>query len=134
MIINAGCKVTLSKIVFSILGGFMGWFFGEYDSFLYILVTFIVIDYISGVLLSIKEKKLSSEIGFSGIIKKISIFILIGMGNVLDSYLIKNGDILRTVIIFFYISNEGISILENISNIGLPIPKKLKSILEQIKK
>jgi toxin secretion/phage lysis holin len=112
----------------------LGWFLGGYDGFLYVLITFVVLDYISGLMIGVIEKKVSSEIGFKGIFKKVLIFSLVGIGNIIDSYLIKQGSTIRTSIIFFYISNEGISILENTAKIGLPIPEKIKDVLEQINK
>lgn len=116
------------------VGGFIGWFVGGFDGFMYALLVFVVIDYISGVMVAVVDRQLSSEIGFRGIFKKVLIFALVGIGNIVDVYLIKNGSAIRTAIIFFYISNEGISFLENVGKIGLPIPEKLKSILKQLDK
>ncbi|BDR76139.1 phage holin family protein [Clostridium tetani] len=96
-------------------------------------IAFVVIDYLTGIMASILEQKLSSEVGFRGIFKKILIFVLVGVANIIDSYLISSGNAIRTTVIFFYISNEGISILENATRIGLPVPDKLKNILEQLK-
>lgn len=101
---------------------------------MYALIVFVAIDYITGVMVAVLEKKLSSEIGFRGIFKKILIFVLVGIGHIIDINVIRTGSIVRTTVIFFYLSNEGISILENSSRIGLPIPKKLKEVLEQINK
>jgi len=115
-------------------GGFMGWFMGGLDGFMYVLIAFVVIDYITGIMCAIIDRKLSSEIGFRGIFKKVLIFTLVGVGNILDVYVIKGGSVLRTAIIFFYISNEGVSLLENASHIGLPIPQKLKEVLAQLHK
>ncbi len=114
--------------------GVIGWYFGEINSLLYALIAFVTIDYVSGVLLAILEKKLSSEIGFKGISKKVMIFVLIGLGNIIDQYIIGSGSSLRTMLIMFYLSNEGISILENATKIGLPLPQKLKDILLQLSK
>ena len=114
-------------------GGFLGWLLGGWDGFLYALVTFVVIDYISGVLAAIVEKKLSSEIGFLGIAKKVFVFMLVAVGHIIDRYIIGEGSVLRTAIIFFYCSEEGISIIENAGRIGLPIPQKLKDVLNQLK-
>lgn len=121
------------KVVFTAIGGYLGYLLGGHDSFLYALIAFIVIDYITGVMLAIIKKKLSSSIGFKGIFKKVMIFMMVAIGHTIDAYLIKNGGAIRTAVIFFYISNEGISILENSANIGLPIPEKLKEILVQLK-
>ena len=118
------------QIIFTAMGGYMGWFLGGVDGFMYALITFIVIDYITGLMVAVLERKLSSEIGFRGIFKKVLIFSFVGIGNIIDVYLVKNGSAIRTAVIFFYISNEGISIIENAAKIGLPIPQKLKDILE----
>ena len=122
------------QIVFTAIGGYVGWFMGGFDGFMYALLTFVIIDYITGLMVAVLEKKLSSEVGFRGIFKKILIFIMVGIGNIIDTYLIKNGSAIRTATIFFYLSNEGISILENTGKIGLPIPEKLKKALEQLNK
>lgn len=120
--------------IFTALGGWLGYYLGGCDGLLIALVVFVVTDYITGVMCGIIDKKLSSEIGFKGIFKKVLIFILVGIANILDVQIIGTGNILRTAVIFFYLSNEGISILENSAHLGLPIPKKLKDILEQLHK
>lgn len=120
------------QTAFTVLGGLLGWFLGGFDGFLYALVALMVADYITGVMCAIVEKKLSSEIGFKGIFKKVLIFILVGIGHLIDTNLIGDGSVLRTAIIFFYCSNEGISMLENAGRLGLPIPEKLKDILVQL--
>ena len=125
---------TNFQIMTALIGGFLGWFLGGLDGFIYALVTFVVIDYITGVMVAITEKKLSSEVGFRGIFKKVLIFAMVAIGNIIDVHMIKNGSAIRTAVIFFYISNEGISIIENSTKIGLPVPKKLQSILEQLNK
>ncbi len=127
-------KETIQTIqaLFTATGVFVGWFLGGLDGFMYALLAFVLIDYLTGIMVAVLEKKLSSEIGFRGIFKKILIFILVGIGNIIDVYIIGNGSAVRTAVIFFYISNEGISIFENIGKIGLPIPEKLKRALEQI--
>lgn len=99
---------------------------------LFALVAFVVIDYITGIMCAVVDKKLSSAVGFKGIFKKVLIFALVGVGHILDTRVIGAGSVLRTAVIFFYLSNEGISLLENAGHLGLPIPKKLKSILEQL--
>ena len=118
---------------FAAVGGFLGYFLGGFDGFLYALVIFVVVDYVTGLMVAVIEKKLSSEVGFRGIFKKVLIFCLVGVGHVIDVHLIKNGSVIRTAVIFFYISNEGISIVENAAQIGLPVPQKLKDILGQLK-
>lgn len=122
------------QISFSALGAFFGWFLGGNDGFLYALIAFVIIDYITGVINALLLKSLSSEIGFKGICKKALIFTLVGIANFIDLFVLREGCVLRTAIIFFYIANEGISILENVSKIGLPIPQKLKDVLAQINK
>ena len=115
------------------IGGALGWFIGGLDGFLYALIAFVVIDYLTGLLAAGVQKKLTSEVGFKGIAKKIAIFLLVGIANIIDVDVIQNGTALRTAVIFFYLSNEGLSILENAGNIGLPIPEKLKTMLAQLK-
>lgn len=120
------------QVAFAAMGGFIGWFLGGMDGFLYALIAFVVVDYITGLMCAVIDKKLSSNVGFKGIFKKVLIFTLVGIGNILDVYVIKDGSVLRTAIIFFYLSNEGISLLENAAHIGLPVPQKLKDVLAQL--
>ena len=120
------------QVAFTALGGFLGWFLGGVDGFLYALIAFAVIDYITGVLCAIADKTLSSEVGFKGICRKVLIFTLVGIGNILDVYVLGETGVLRTAVIFFYLSNEGVSLLENAAHLGLPIPEKLKEVLEQL--
>ncbi|AYF55185.1 holin [Clostridium novyi] len=122
------------QIVFATIGGYIGWFLGGVDGFMYALITFVIIDYLTGLMVAVLEKKLSSEVGFRGIFKKVLIFVFVGIGNIVDVHLIKKGSAIRTATIFFYISNEGISIIENSAKIGLPVPKKLQDILAQLNK
>ena len=120
------------QIAFTAFGGFLGWFLGGVDGFLYALIAFTVIDYITGVMCAITDKNLSSAVGFKGICRKVLIFTLVGIGNIVDVYVLGQGGVLRTAIIFFYLSNEGVSIMENTAHLGLPIPAKLKEVLEQL--
>lgn len=113
-------------------GGGLGYFLGGWDGFLYALLAFVVIDYITGLMCAVLDKKLSSEVGFRGIFKKVLIFSLVAIGNIVDQSVIGDGSVIRTAVIFFYLSNEGVSILENAAHIGLPVPQKLKDILEQL--
>lgn len=122
----------MTQMAFTAVGGWLGWYLGGGDGLLYALITFVVCDYITGVLCAIADKKLSSEVGFKGIARKVLIFMLVGIGNIIDVYVIKQGAVVRTAVIFFYISNEGISLLENAAHLGLPIPGKLKGVLEQL--
>ena len=125
--------VGYCQLGFAAIGGALGWFIGGLDGFLYALIAFVVIDYLTGLLAAGVQKKLSSEVGFKGIAKKIAIFLLVGIANIINVDVIQNGTALRTAVIFFYLSNEGLSILENAGNIGLPIPEKLKTMLAQLK-
>ena len=120
------------QVAFAAIGGWLGWFLGGCDGLLYALIAFVVIDYITGVMCAIADKTLSSAVGFKGLARKVLIFCLVGIGHILDLYVIQTGSVLRTAIIFFYISNEGISLLENSAHLGLPIPEKLKAVLEQL--
>ena len=124
---------TWIQMAFSAIGGFMGYLLGGMDGFLYALIAFVVIDYITGLMVAAIQKKVSSEVGFKGICKKVLIFILVGVANIVDKQIIGNGSAIRTAVIFFYLSNEGISILENTALIGLPVPQKLKDVLAQLK-
>ncbi|MBD5113552.1 MAG: phage holin family protein [Ruminococcaceae bacterium] len=118
--------------IFTVLGGWLGYYLGGCDGLLIALVVFIVTDYITGLMCAAIDKKLSSAIGFKGICRKVLILILVGIANILDIQIIGTGNILRTAVIFFYLSNEGVSLLENSAHLGLPVPKKLKEILEQL--
>ena len=123
---------TWIQLLLAAIGGWLGWFFGGMDGLIYALLVFVVADYITGIMCAIADKKLSSEVGFKGICKKVLIFVMVGIGHIMDTYLIGNGEVLRTAVIFFYCSNEGVSMLENAGHLGLPIPVKLKDILEQL--
>ena len=120
------------QMVFAAVGGWLGYFLGGCDGLLIALVVFAVVDYITGVMCAVNDKKLSSEVGFRGICRKVLIFFLVGVANILDVEIIGTGSVLRTAIIFFYLSNEGVSLLENAAHLGLPVPQKLKDVLEQL--
>lgn len=120
------------QLVFTAVGGWLGWFLGGCDGLLYALLAFVTLDYITGIMCAIVDHKLSSEIGFRGIFRKVLIFALVGIGHILDTQVIGSGSVLRTAVIFFYISNEGVSLVENAAHLGLPIPEKLKAVLEQL--
>ncbi len=120
------------QIVFSAFGGFLGWFLGGTDGFLYALIAFVVTDYITGLMCAFTDRNLSSEIGFKGICRKVLIFALVGIANLVDVFILQEVGVLRTAVIFFYLSNEGVSILENSAHLGLPIPQKLKDVLSQL--
>ena len=123
---------NMIQIIFTAVGGWLGYFLGGCDGLLIALVVFAITDYITGVMCAIADKKLSSEIGFKGICRKVIIFMLVGIAHVLDSNVIATGSVLRTAVIFFYLSNEGVSLLENAAHLGLPVPEKLKDVLEQL--
>lgn len=120
------------QLIFTAIGGWLGYFLGGCDGLLYALVAFVVIDYITGVMCAINDETLSSEVGFRGICRKVLIFLLVGIANILDVQVIGTGSVLRTAVIFFYISNEGVSLLENAAHLGLPVPEKIKTVLEQL--
>ncbi len=122
------------QLIFVAIGGYVGWFLGDFDGLLYALVAFVVIDYISGIMLAFLEKKLSSAIGFKGIFKKVLIFAFVGLGHIIDFYIFQKGSAVRTAVIFFYLSNEGLSIIENATMIGLPVPEKLKAVFVELGK
>lgn len=120
------------QLVFTGIGGWLGYFLGGWDGLLYALIAFVAIDYVTGVMCAISNHTLSSEVGFKGICRKVLIFLLVGIGSILDAHVIGSGSVLRTAVIFFYISNEGVSILENVARLGLPVPEKIKVVLEQL--
>ena len=120
------------QLAFTALGGWLGYFLGGADGMLIALIVFVALDYVTGVMCAIVDKKLSSAVGFKGIFKKVLIFALVGIGHILDTHVIGSGGAMRTAVICFYLSNEGLSLLENAAHIGLPIPEKLKEILAQL--
>ena len=120
------------QFMFAAIGGWLGYFLGGCDGLLYALIAFVTVDYLTGVMCAINDKTLSSEVGFRGICRKVLIFLLVGIANILDLNVIGTGSVLRTAVIFFYISNEGVSLLENASHLGLPVPQKIKAVLEQL--
>ena len=123
---------NMIQFVFAGIGGWLGYFLGGCDGLILALLAFVVIDYITGVMCAVSDKKLSSAVGFKGICRKVLIFLLVGIANILDVQVIGTGSVLRTAVIFFYISNEGVSLLENAGHLGLPIPVKIKAVLEQL--
>ena len=120
------------QLIFSAVGGWLGYFLGGCDGLLYALIAFVVLDYLTGVMCAIINRELSSAVGFKGIFRKVLIFLLVGIANIIDVQVIGTGAVLRTAVIFFYISNEGVSLLENAGHLGLPIPEKIKTVLEQL--
>ena len=120
------------QFAFTVLGGWIGYFLGGCDGLIIALICFVAVDYVTGLMCAVSDKKLSSRAGFKGICRKVLIFILVGVANIIDIQIIHTGNVLRTAVIFFYLSNEGVSLLENAAHLGLPIPKKLKAVLEQL--
>lgn len=114
------------------LGGWIGYFVGGMDGMLIALIVFMVLDYITGIMCAVMDKKLSSAVGFRGICKKVLILMLVGVANIIDIHVVGQGSALRGAVIAFYLSNEGLSLLENTAYIGLPIPDKLREILAQL--
>ena len=123
---------NMIQLVFTAMGGWLGYFLGGCDGLLIALVLFAVVDYLTGIMCAAADKKLSSHVGFKGICRKVLIFLLVGIANIIDVQIIGTGSVIRTAVIFFYLSNEGVSILENAAHLGLPIPETLKAALAQI--
>ena len=123
---------TKLQIAITGIGGWLGYVLGGMDGLLIALVVFITIDYITGIMCAIIDKKLSSEVGFKGIFKKVLILMLVGIANVIDVHVVGTGSALRGATVCFYLSNEGLSILENTVHLGLPVPEKLKEVLSQL--
>ena len=131
--INMDRFTEIIKIIFGGIVTAVSGFLGGMDGIMYALIAFITIDYITGVAVAVKQKKLSSEVGFWGLVRKVCILLLIGIAHYIDCYVTKNGDVVRTVVAMYYIGNEGVSILENCGNLGLPLPPKLIAVMAQIK-
>lgn len=120
------------QLAFTVVGGWLGYFLGGCDGLILALLLFVVTDYITGVMCAAIDKKLSSSVGFKSIFRKVLIFMLVGIANIIDFQVIKQGSVIRTAVIFFYLSNEGLSLIENAAHLGLPVPEKLKNVLEQL--
>lgn len=120
------------KIAIAVVGGWLSYFVGGADRLLTTLILFVVLDYVTGVMCAVAERKLSSVVGFTGICRKVLVFLLVGVANILDTHVIGTGNAVRSAVVCFYLSNEGISILENAARLGLPIPEKLRAILRQL--
>jgi toxin secretion/phage lysis holin len=125
--------IEMGKACLAAIGGYIAWFLGGFDGVLIALCVFAVVDYMTGVVAAIVEKKLCSRVGFQGIAKKFLMFLMVGIAAVLDMYVIGGQSPIREIVIVFYIANEGISIIENSARLGLPVPKKLIDVLEQLK-
>ena len=123
---------TKLQIAITGIGGWLGYVLGGMDGLLIALVVFITIDYITGIMCAVIDKKLSSAVGAKGIFKKVLIMMLVGIANVIDVHVVGTGSALRGATVCFYLSNEGLSILENTVHLGLPVPEKLKEVLSQL--
>ena len=120
------------QMVFAAIGGWLGYFLGVCDGLLYALLAFVVLDYLTGVMCAVADHSLNSSVGFRGICRKVIIFALVGVGHLLDVQIFGETGVLRTAIIFFYLSNEGLSLVENSAHLGLHSPEKLHRVLEQL--
>lgn len=120
------------QIAITALGGWLGYFLGGMDGLMIALIVLMTLDYVSGVMCAIIDKKLSSAVGFKGICKKVFILMLVGVAHIIDLHVVGTGSALRGAVICFYMSNERLSLLENAAHIGLPIPDKLRDILSQL--
>ena len=131
---NFSIDIVWAKVQMAVaaIGGWLGYFLGGMDGLMIALIVFMALDYITGLMCAMIDKKLSSAVGFKGICKKVLIFMMVGIGNIIDAQVLGQAGVLRTAVIFFYLSNEGVSMLENARHLGLPIPAKLKDILVQL--
>lgn len=120
------------QLVFAAIGGWLGYFMGGCDGLLYALVAFVVIDYLTGIMCAISDHTLSSQVGFRGICRKVLIFLMVGIANIIDVQVLNTPGVLRTATVFFYLSKEGVSLLENAAHLGLPVPDAIKTVLEQL--
>ena len=134
MMRNFSIDIVWAKVqmAFTVIGGWIGYFVGGVDGLMTALLIFMVLDYITGLMCAVIDKKLSSAVGFKGICKKVLILMLVGVANVVDIHIVGTGSALRSAVICFYLSNEGLSLLENAAHIGLPIPDRMKDVLAQL--
>ena len=116
----------------TVIGGWLGYFLGGLDGLMIALVVFVILDYVTGIMCAINDRKLSSAVGFRGICRKVLIFLLVCVAHIVDLHVVGSGSALRGAVVCFYLSNEGVSMLENAAHLGLPIPEKLKASLEQL--
>ncbi len=131
---NFSIDIVWAKIQMAVaaIGGWLGYFLGGMDGLMIALVIFMALDYITGLMCAVIDKKLSSAVGFKGICKKVLILMLVGVAHIVDLHVVGAGDALRSAVVCFYLSNESVSMLENAAHLGLPIPEKLKSVLAQL--
>ena len=131
---NFSIDIVWAKIQMAVaaIGGWLGYFLGGMDGLMIALIIFMVLDYITGLMCAVIDKKLSSAVGFKGICKKVLILMLVGVAHIVDLHVVGTGDALRSAVVCFYLSNESVSMLENAAHLGLPIPEKLKSVLAQL--
>ena len=120
------------QMAITAIGGWLGYFVGGVDGLMTALIIFMVIDYITGLMCAVADRKLSSAVGFRGICKKVLIILLVGVAHIVDLHVVGTGSALRSAVVCFYLSNEGVSLLENAGHLGLPIPEKIKTVLEQL--
>ena len=131
---NFSIDIVWAKIQMAIaaIGGWLGYFLGGMDGLMIALIIFMALDYITGLMCAVIDKKLSSAVGFKGVCKKVLILMLVGVAHIVDLHVVGTGDALRSAVVCFYLSNESVSMLENAAHLGLPIPEKLKSVLAQL--
>ena len=131
---NFSIDIVWAKIQMAVaaIGGWLGYFLGGMDGLMIALIVFMALDYITGLMCAVIDKKLSSAVGFKGICKKVLILMLVGVAHIVDLHVVGTGDALRSAVVCFYLSNESVSMLENAAHLGLPIPEKLKSVLVQL--
>ena len=131
---NFSIDIVWAKIQMAVaaIGGWIGYFVGGVDGLMTALLIFMALDYITGLMCAIADKKLSSAVGFRGICKKVLILMLVGVAHIVDLHVVGTGDALRSAVVCFYLSNESVSMLENAAHLGLPIPEKHKSVLAQL--
>ena len=120
------------QMAIAAVGGWLGYFVGGVDGLMTALLVLMVMDYVTGIMCAVIDRELSSSVGFRGIFKKVLILMLVGVAHIVDLHVVRTGEALRSAVICFYLSNEGVSVLENAGHLGLPIPEKLKAILAQL--
>ena len=120
------------QMAIAAVGGWLGYFVGGVDGLMTALLVLMVMDYVTGIMCAVIDRELSSSVGFRGIFKKVLILMLVGVAHIVDLHVVRSGEALRSAVICFYLSNEGVSVLENAGHLGLPIPEKLKGILAQL--